>query len=106
MIKPTDKQKAFMNFDELKLDSTIKLNNTIKTINVIFKKPYGKMIINLDMVAETKIVRSKPYNTPILVVEYRGYKNYEYFDFLDLEMAQKLKQAIDEKREFVVIENI
>ena len=78
----------------------------VKTISIIFKKPYVKIIINLDSVAETKIVRSKPYNTPILVVEYRGYKNYDYFDFIDLEMAQKLKQAIDEKREFVVMEGI
>ena len=78
----------------------------VKTIVITFKKPYVKIIINLDSVVETKIIESKPCNTPILIVEYRGYKNYDYFNFLHLEMAQELKKAIDEKREYVILEDI
>ena len=78
----------------------------VKTINIIFKKPQIKMIINLDSVVETKIIKSKPFNTPILIVAYKGYNNYDYFDFINLEMAQELKQAIDEKREYVFLEEI
>jgi hypothetical protein len=78
----------------------------VKTINVIFKQPQAKVIINLDSVVETKIINSKPFDTPILVVTYKGYNNFDYFSFLHLETAQELKQAIDEERKFVVLEEI
>ncbi len=78
----------------------------VKTLEVIFKAPRTRLIINLDSVVETKIINSKPFDTPILIVTYKGYDNYDYFYFFHLEMAQKLKQAIDEKREYVILEEI
>lgn len=78
----------------------------VKTIKIIFKHPYVTIVMNLDEVMETKIVKTKPFGVPILIVEYKGYKNYDYFNFIHLEMAQKMKQAIDEKRSFVVLEEL
>lgn len=78
----------------------------VKTIRIIFKHPYVTIVMILDEVMETKIVKTKPLDVPILIVEYRGYKKYDYFNFLHLEMAQQLKQAIDEKRSWVVLEEL
>lgn len=78
----------------------------VKTIDIIFKQPHIKWVINLDNVVETKIINSKPFDAPILIVTYKGYKNCDYFSFIHLEMAQELKQAIDERREYVILEEI
>lgn len=78
----------------------------VKAIEIIFKEPQTKLTINLDKVVETKIIKSKPFDAPILIIIYKGYNNYDYFSFLHLEMAQELKNAIDEKREYVVLKEI
>jgi len=77
-----------------------------RTIDIIFKMPYTVLTLNLNNVAETKIIKSKPFDVPILIVTYKGYNNYDYFSFLHLEAAQKLKDAIDEERESIILEEI
>ena len=59
----------------------------------------------LDGIIKTEVIFAKPFNTPILVVTYRGLKQ-EYFSFINVDIALELKNAIDEKRGFVILEEI
>ncbi len=81
------------------------MNETIKTIEIILKNSKRKLIMNLDAILETEIVFAKPYDRAILVVTYRGFKQ-EYFSFFTTDTAQQLKNAIDEKRDYVILEEI
>ena len=82
-----------------------RMNEPVKTISIIFKHSKRKVIMLLDRILETEIVFAKPYNTPVLIVTYRGFKQ-EYFSFIKDDAAQQLKNAIDEKRDFIVLEDI
>ena len=83
----------------------VEIEDTIKTITIIFKKPHQKVIMLLNGIIKTEVVFAKPYNTPILVVTYRGLEQ-EYFNFINTDVALGLKNAIDEKRDFIVLEEI
>ena len=81
------------------------MEETIKTITIVFEQPHKKLIMLLDEITKTEVIFAKPFNTPILVVTYRGFKQ-EYFSFINIDIALELKNAIDEKREFVILEDI
>ena len=81
------------------------MNGNVKMIEIIFKHSNKYLLMNLDAVLETEIVFAKPYDRPILVVTYRGFKQ-EYFCFIQTDTAQQLKNAIDEKRDYVILEDI
>ncbi len=82
-----------------------RINENIKTMEIIFKKSKLKMMMNLNAVLETEIVFAKPYDRAVLIVTYRGFKQ-EYFSFFTANAAQQLKNAIDEKRDYVILEDI
>lgn len=81
------------------------MEELFKTINIIFKQPRQELILALEGIVKTEIVFTKPFNTPMLVVTYRGLKQ-EFFSFINIDEAQKLKTAIDEKRDFILLESI
>lgn len=76
-----------------------------KTINIIFKQPHQELILSLEGVVETEIIFTKPFNTPVVVITYRGFKQ-DFFSFINVDEAQKLKDAIDERRDFILLESI
>ena len=77
----------------------------VKTLNIVIKRPQQNLTLLLEGVIKTEIIATKPFNTPLLVVVYKGLK-HEYFSFINIEAAQKLKTAIDEKRDFIFLEGI
>lgn len=81
------------------------MEGLFKTINIIFKRPHQDLTLSLEGVIETEIVTTKPFNTPAVVITYRGFKK-EIFSFINIDEAQKLKTAIDEKRDFILLESI
>ena len=81
------------------------MEELFKTIHIIFKQPHQDLILLLEGVVETEIIFTKPFNTPVLVITYRGLKQ-EFFSFINVDEAQKLKDAIDEKRDFILLESI
>jgi hypothetical protein len=83
----------------------MKMEETIKTIEIICKKPHRKLIMLLDGIIKTEVVFEKLFDTPILVVTYIGLKQ-EYFSFINVDIALELKNAIDEKRDYVILEEV
>ncbi len=77
----------------------------IKTLDIIFKNSHRNLVLLLEGILETEIVLAKPYDMPVLIITYRGLKQ-EYFSFIKGYTAQKLKDAIDEKRDYVILEDI
>lgn len=103
ILKAQEKEKWSKENNDGKFDP--RMNERIKTISIIFKNSKLKVIMNLDAVLETEIVCAKPYDMPLLIVTYRGLKQ-DYFSFFTATAAQKLKNAIDEKRDYVILEDI
>lgn len=81
------------------------MEDLFKTINIIFKQPHQDLTLSLEGVIETEIIFTKPFNTPVVIITYRGFKQ-EFFSFIHIEEAQKLKNAIDERKDFILLESI
>ena len=81
------------------------MEELFKTINIIFEQPRQDLILSLEGVVETEIIFTKPFNTPVVVIRYRGFKQ-EIFSFINVDEAQKLKDAIDERKDFILLKSI
>lgn len=83
----------------------VEIGEEIKTLSIKFERPNSKLMLILNGIIKTEIVITRPFATPLLIVTYKGLKQ-EFFNFLSINMAQQLKNAIDEKKDFVFLEGI